>query len=99
MKFLGNRILIAAVCLLFFISNLSAQGFSFNCSRDTTIPGCNPVCFTMKAVIPDLYGLSTSYSLNPSSTIPGCFPVYVQPDDPAGSPTNLTIDDRYSAPI
>jgi len=62
--------------------------------------GCDPtLCFPVKAIIPDIHGLTNTYSLNPTGNIPGCFPVYVQPNDPAGTPTNLTIDDRYSGVI
>lgn len=90
----------AVGCCVFFSGTLKAQSFSFNCSRDTLVPGCPAnLCITLKAIIPDLHGLSTSYSLNPGSNIPGCFPIYAQPDDPAGTPTNLTIDDRYSGVI
>lgn len=83
------------------IGNFSlAQGFSFNCTRDTTILGCNPnLCFTLKGIIPDIHGLSSTYSINPASTVSGCNPVYVQPNDPAGTPSNLTVDDTYSGVI
>lgn len=94
------RIIAAIGCLFFLSRNLYGQNFSFNCSRDTVIAGCSPVaCFTLKGLIPDLKGLSTTYTINPSSTVPGCAPVYVQPDDPAGTPTGLNIDDRYSGVI
>lgn len=85
---------------IFLSGSLKSQNFSFNCAKDTLVPGCpTNLCITLKALIPDLHGLSTSYSLNPGSSIPGCFPVYAQPDDPAGTPSNLTIDDRYSSVI
>lgn len=97
-KSLGLIVLIS--CFTFLPGNLSAQSFSFNCSRDTIIAGCDPVpCFTLKGIIPDLKGLSNTYNINPSSTVAGCAPVYVQPNDPAGTPTNLIIDDRYSSVI
>jgi gliding motility-associated-like protein len=87
-------------CLFFFSANLFGQAFSFNCTRDTIIPGCSPTaCFTVKGLIPDLKGLSTSYTINPASTVPGCAPVYVQPNDPAGLPTGLNVDDTYSGVI
>ena len=94
------RTLIAFGCFLLFSGNLKAQGFSFNCSRDTIVPGCPPnLCITLKSLIPDIHGLSDSYTLNPGSSIPGCFPVYGAPNDPGGTPTNLIIDDRYSSVI
>ena len=80
--------------------NLQAQSFNFNCTRDTVLLGCVPTaCITLKGIIPDLRGISSSYSINPTNTTTGCFPVYVQPNDPLGAPTNLTIDDRYSSVI
>jgi gliding motility-associated-like protein len=94
------RLTTVVCCLIYFSDSLKAQNFSFNCSRDTLVPGCpTNLCITLKALIPDLHRLSTSYSLNPGSNIPGCFPIYAQPNDPAGTPTNLTIDDRYSSVI
>lgn len=87
-------------CTLLLSITLFAQGFSFNCTRDTLVPGCpTNLCFTLKGIIPDIKGLSTSYSLNPTSPNTGCFPVYGQPDDPAGTATNLTVDDTYSGVI
>jgi len=81
-------------------SILTAQNFSFNCTRDTLVPGCpTNLCITLKALIPDIKGLTSSYSLNPGSTIPGCFPVYVAPNDPGGTSANLTVDDTYSSVI
>ncbi|OSZ80767.1 hypothetical protein CAP36_05850 [Chitinophagaceae bacterium IBVUCB2] len=98
LKLLGLIVLISY--FTFLPGNLSAQSFSFNCTRDTIIAGCDPVpCFTLKGIIPDLKGLSTTYNINPSSTVSGCAPVYVQPNDPAGTPTNLTVDDTYSSVI
>ncbi len=95
------RLIAVIGCFVFFSDKLFAQSFSFNCSRDTTVAGCPPVlCITLKGIIPDIHKQSDSYTLNPSSVYPnGCFPVYVAPDDPAGTPTNLLIDDRYSGVI
>ena len=94
------RLLTAIGCFILFSGTLKAQSFSFNCSRDTIIPGCPAnLCITLKGIIPDIHGQTTSYSINPGSFNSGCFPVYVAPNDPGGSPTNLTIDDRYSAVI
>ena len=93
------KFLAALSCFFLLSGTIHAQSFAFTCTRDTIIPGCNPVCFTLKGIIPDLYASTGSYTGNPTSSTPGCFPVYAQPDDPAGSPTSLTIDDRYSSVI
>ncbi len=94
------RFLAVAGCLFFLSAPLKSQSFSFNCAKDTILAGCNPVsCITLKTVLPDIHGLSDSYALNPGSSIAGCFPVYVQPNDPAGTSTGLSIDDRYSGVI
>lgn len=99
-RFSHLRFQIAAIIFFFVPVQIIAQSFSFNCSRDTTIAGCSPIaCFTLKGIIPDLHGLSTTYSINPSSTVLGCAPVYAAPDDPAGTPTNLFVDDTYSGVI
>lgn len=91
----------ALPCFFFFLGKtVSAQSFSFNCTRDTVISGCAAsVCFDLKGVIPDLRGLTSTYTLNPASPTSGCFPVYTQPNDPAGTPTSLSIDDTYSSVI
>lgn len=95
-----NKVFALGGFLLILNSSVSAQSFSFNCTRDTLIAGCSGnVCFTLKGLLPDLHKTTTSYTLNPTSSTPGCFPVYVQPNDPAGTPTNLTIDDTYSGVI
>lgn len=94
------RVFALAGFFFFLQATASAQSFSFNCTRDTLIPGCGTnVCFTLKGQIPDLHGLSNTYSLNPSSSVTNCFPVYAQPNDPAGTPSSLSIDDRYSNAI
>ena len=100
MKLFRLKTLIVATCLIASNHSTSAQNFSFNCSRDTLVPGCpTNLCINLKAIVPDIHGLTTSYSLNPGSFTAGCFPVYVAPDDPNGTPTNLIIDDRYSGVI
>jgi gliding motility-associated-like protein len=78
--------------------SLFAQSFTFSCTRDTVIGRCQgALCFTLKATIPDIHALSGSYTVNPiGSTPPACFPVYLQPNDPTGDTTSLTIDDIYS---
>jgi gliding motility-associated-like protein len=75
----------------------SAQSFTLNCTRDTLVPSCPAnFCFTLKGRLPDIRKQSSSYTINPTSTTPGCFPVYVAPNDPQGTPTNLTVDDTYT---
>ena len=80
---------------------VSAQSFTFNCTRDTLIPRCVPAsCFTLKAKIPDIHAQTGSYTVNPVGETPtSCFPIYVQPNDPAGTSANLLIDDFYSSVI
>lgn len=86
--------------LLFLSLNLLGQSFSFNCTRDTLVPGCPAnFCFTLKGTIPDVRQQSNSYTINPTSSVQGCFPTYVAPNDPQGTPTNLTVDDTYSSLI
>ena len=88
--------------LLFSVIALSGigQSFTFNCTRDTLVPACPAnFCFTLKGNIPDVRQQSNTYSLNPTSSVVGCFPTYVAPNDPQGTPTNLTIDDTYSSLI
>ncbi|MBI5857634.1 MAG: gliding motility-associated C-terminal domain-containing protein [Sphingobacteriales bacterium] len=100
MKLQSLRRLIIVGFFIFLSGIVKAQGFSFNCSKDTLVPGCpTNLCITLKTLIPDLHGLTSSYSLNPGSSIPGCFPIYGAPDDPAGTSTNLTNDDTYSIVI
>jgi gliding motility-associated-like protein len=94
------KLLAVRVSILFCfitLSDFAKAQITFNCSEDVQLPGCpTNLCFTLKAKIPDLKGLATSYAVNPTSTIPGCIPSYANPDDPAGTATNLNIDDRYS---
>lgn len=90
-----------AVFFLCFSVSLSAQGgFSFNCTRDTIMPGCSSTpCFNLTTIIPDLHGLSESYTVNPiANPAAPCFPVYANPNS-NGTPVGLTVDDRYSADI
>ncbi|HEU4469923.1 MAG TPA: SprB repeat-containing protein, partial [Flavisolibacter sp.] len=87
-----------SVLILICIGSFSGkgQGFSFNCTRDTTINLCNVTqCLSLQAIIPDIRSLTTSYTVNPTSTVPGCFPVYTQPND-AGTSISIPSDDRYS---
>jgi gliding motility-associated-like protein len=92
-----KKILLPAFILLTNITN-AQNGFNFSCTRDTLIP-CTVPCITLQARIPDLFGNTSSYSLNPVSGSPnGCYTAPVPPDLP-GTPTNLTTDDVYSSVI
>ncbi|HEX7904763.1 MAG TPA: gliding motility-associated C-terminal domain-containing protein [Chitinophagaceae bacterium] len=91
-------LLSVVISVFIFSGTISGQvGFSFNCTKDTIIPGCtiNP-CFTIKSIIPDIHGATTSYTVSPISLNgSACFPVYANPGI-LGTPTNLIIDDRYT---
>jgi gliding motility-associated-like protein len=92
------------VCLALLVfstcGELRAQNhFTFNCSRDTLLAGCGTgACITLQSIIPDIKASTASYVVNPATNIPGCFPATIDPGG-SGTPTNLTIDDTYSAPI
>lgn len=79
----------------------NAQNFSFNCARDTVIPGCTPnPCFTVRTTIPDIYSSSASYTVSKASPLSGsaCTPIYHSPYT-AGTPTNLFDDDIYGGVV
>lgn len=92
------RVFLFYFYLLVSASSLYAQSFTFNCTRDTVIGRCvTPACFTLKGIIPDIHASTGSYTVNPIGATPSaCFPVYVQPNDPTGDTTSLTLDDIYS---
>ena len=92
------RLSLGILSLLPWNKLFSQTNFNFNCAKDTTLTGCVSACYTFNSIIPDLRVSSSSYIVNPLSTVPACFPVYIQPNG-SGTPTNLTIDDRYSAVI
>lgn len=76
--------------------SLCAQGYSFNCARDTILPGCPPTaCFTIKTLIPDPHRQSTNYSVGSPVTLPTCLLAANNPATP-GLTTNISVDDRYS---
>ncbi|TCJ14361.1 hypothetical protein EPD60_10215 [Flaviaesturariibacter flavus] len=95
-----TRLLLVLVTLVFTVrASAQVPGFSFTCSRDTTIQDCGAqVCFNLKARVPDVRSTS-SYTVNPVSSTGGCFAPVVAPNDPAGTPTSITVDDRYSSKI
>jgi gliding motility-associated-like protein len=99
-QFFLQRLLIAAgMALLLNTASFSQTGFNFNCKKDTAVNGCaNGACFTLQTIIPDIHGSSATYTVNPATNIPACFPATVDPGG-NGTPTNLTIDDRYSSAI
>ncbi len=77
-------------------NGLKAQGYSFNCARDTVLPGCPAAaCFNIKTMIPDPHRQSNNYAVNSPSTLPTCLLASNDPGIP-GNPTTLDIDDRYS---
>jgi hypothetical protein len=82
--------------VLFLSMETEGQVLSFTCPRDTIL-GCNSSCFTLKAKIPNLRGLSDDYSLENVSQISSCRP-YDLPEI-GGVPTNNVTDDGYSEVI
>ena len=86
--------------LLLPAGTLTAQNyFNFNCQRDTTIAGCaSGTCFTLLSKVPDIRASTASYVVNPASNIQGCLPAAIDPGG-TGTPTNLTIDDRYTSAL
>lgn len=97
MKFILKPGSVFLLPLLLSSLGLFSQSFSFNCTRDTLVAGCPAnFCFTLKGTIPDVRQQTNTYTLNPTSSVQGCFPTYVAPNDPQGTPTNLTVDDTYS---
>lgn len=88
-------IAIIAVANIFPVS-LNAQGYSFNCARDTILPGCPPAaCFTIETLIPDPQRAANTYAVNAPSSLPSCLLSQGNPGVP-GQPTTLNLDDRYS---
>lgn len=79
--------------------HLAAQGFSFNCARDTLVPGCPAgACITLKTLIPDPQRAASTYAVNDPVIFPSCL---LAANDPAlpGTATGLNIDDTYSSTI
>jgi gliding motility-associated-like protein len=75
---------------------VNAQGFSFNCARDTILPGCPAnLCFTLKTLLPNPSKQANSYTVNTSGQLPSCLLSSSNPGIP-GAPTSLNVDDRYS---
>lgn len=90
------RLLSIFGCILFFTQDIQAQGFSFNCARDTMVPGCPAnLCITLKTLIPDPYRQASTYAVGGTGQMPSCLLASNNPGIP-GAPTTLNIDDRYS---
>lgn len=93
-----NRLQLIILLLLFtaFQNNIKAQGYTFNCARDTVLPGCPAnLCFNLKTLIPDPHRQATTYAVNAPTTLPTCLLAANNPGIP-GAPTTLNLDDRYS---
>jgi gliding motility-associated-like protein len=96
MQFRILRLLLICFCFSNATTLLQAQGFSFNCARDTLLPGCPPnLCFTLKTLIPDPHRQSNNYAVNATGAMPSCLLASADPGVP-GQPTTLNLDDRYS---
>jgi|CXWL01.1.fsa_nt_gi gliding motility-associated-like protein len=96
MRFNWLRFVILLLLHSAFQNSIKAQGYSFNCARDTVLPGCPAnLCFTLKTLIPDPHRQATTYAVNTPSTLPSCLLASNNPGIP-GQPTTLNIDDRYS---
>ncbi|GAB4094188.1 T9SS type B sorting domain-containing protein [Flaviaesturariibacter terrae] len=100
------KLRIALLAALFCLINhaAKAQGFNYSCTRDTTVQSCVvPVCFPLSTTVPDIHKQADDYEVvkigGAGAVAGGCFNPYVQPNDAAGTPSSLTIDDKYSAVI
>ncbi|NDF99085.1 MAG: hypothetical protein EB101_09215, partial [Chitinophagia bacterium] len=72
------------------------QSFTFNCARDTLLPGCPAnLCFTLKSLLPNPSRQAPTYTVNTSGQLPSCLLASSNPGVP-GQPTTLIVDDRYS---
>lgn len=96
MTFKFVRLFLAFGCFLLCAEELSAQGYSFNCARDTLVPGCPAsLCITLKTLIPDPSRAAPTYAVNSPTALPSCLLASGNPGVP-GAPTTLNIDDKYS---
>lgn len=89
------RLIALLLSLHFFQTSINAQ-FSFNCARDTVLPGCPPnLCFTLKTLVPDPHRGATTYAVNSPVINPSCL---LAANDPAlpGTWSQIEIDDTYS---
>jgi gliding motility-associated-like protein len=98
--FTVRKYLLTSVVLLLTglggLSVLKAQSFSFNCARDTLLPGCpQTLCFTLTTKLPNPSRQAPTYVVNPTGQLPSCLLASSNPGIP-GQPTSLNVDDRYS---
>ncbi|RYD97543.1 MAG: hypothetical protein EOP50_05630, partial [Sphingobacteriales bacterium] len=98
------RVTLLAALILLFHTATKAQGYSFSCTRDTTVQSCVvPVCFPLSTKVPDIHAQSDDYEVVPiaGAVAPAgsCFNPYTAPNDPNGTTTALNVDDDYSSPI
>lgn len=90
---------LALIVILTTVSISSKAQFSFNCARDTILPGCPPaLCFTLETLIPDPQRGATTYAVNSPTISPSCL---LAANDPAlpGTSTEIDVDDNYSFAI
>lgn len=86
--------------LCFVYTDTIAQGFRFNCQRDTTIPGCtSSSCITLKAKVPDIHASTSDYKVNLANSGSNCYVPYVLDSVPGTSAFVNIIDDTYSSAI
>ena len=82
---------------IMYKGELRAQSFTFNCARDTLLPGCpQNLCFTLTTKLPNPSRQAPTYLVNPTGQLPSCLLASSNPGIP-GQPTSLNVDDRYSA--
>lgn len=91
-----RKIISPVFVLLVSFFNSYSQNLSFTCPRTINV-SCGAACISLNAQFPDLRALADDYSFNNVSSISACYPI-VPPGVP-GNPTNLFVDDRYSAVI
>lgn len=94
----SNRLRLLPLFFAFLVAPwyASSQSFTFNCARDTILPGCPAnLCFTLKSLLPNPSRQATTYTINSSGQLPSCLLASNNPGIP-GQPTTLSVDDRYS---
>jgi len=90
--------LLLFILTTFSFNGWSQGGFSFQCTKDTTIDGCANPCVTLRTKVPNIRSSTRDYVINPLTTPGGCFRPPVDPSAP-GTPlviNSTSIDDRYS---
>ena len=79
------------------IAAKAQSGFVFSCTRDTVI-SCTDSCITLHGYIPNIHSLADDYDVS-SSSAGGFCTVAVPSSTVQGTPTNITLDDRYTQVI